>query len=138
TGSTRAFSSASGTGTASGRVDSPPTAIQSAPSAHILTPASTARSADANCPPSENESGVTFKTPTSKHPTPRLSPIFTSPGLLNRTRAWRQPIGLAATVRPYRALAVAARRCLGAPASPPPPLPPPLGLPPPTVRPSRG
>ena len=63
TGTTRSSSSPSDTGSAPGRVDSPPTSTIAAPSA-----ASSARVRDGRVgvevqPPSENESGVTFTTP---------------------------------------------------------------------------
>src|SRR6185436_789256 len=64
TGNTRAFSSASDTGAAPGRVDSPPTSIQFAPSSAIRAPAATAAATLAYLPPSEKESGVQFRTPT--------------------------------------------------------------------------
>ena len=51
------------TGSAPGRVDSPPTSRMSAPSAASSRPCSTAASASRNSPPSENESGVTLTTP---------------------------------------------------------------------------
>ena len=63
TGTTRRSSSSSATGSAPGRVDSPPTSRMSAPSAASRSPCSTAASASRNSPPSENESGVTFTTP---------------------------------------------------------------------------
>ncbi len=63
TGRTRRASSSSGTGSAPGRVLSPPTSTTSAPSATIARPWATAASGSSQRPPSENESGVTFKTP---------------------------------------------------------------------------
>ncbi len=63
TGTTRASSSASDTAAAPGRVDSPPTSMMSAPSSAICMARSSARSRDKKRPPSENESGVMFKTP---------------------------------------------------------------------------
>ena len=63
TGTTRRSSSSSATGSAPGRVDSPPTSRMSAPSAASRSPCSTAASASRNSPPSENESGVTLTTP---------------------------------------------------------------------------
>src|SRR5579862_4519443 len=64
TGTTRARSSSPLTVLAPGRVDSPPTSIQSAPSPAMRTPASIASRGDANRAPSENESGVQLSTPT--------------------------------------------------------------------------
>src|SRR5437016_8377573 len=63
TGTTRASSSASATGSAPGRVDSPPTSIRSTPSATISIPRATAAPGSENRPPSEKESGVTFRMP---------------------------------------------------------------------------
>src|SRR5882757_1137870 len=63
TGSTRRISSAASTRSAPGRVDSPPTSTRSAPSARIARPCATAASSEAYRPPSENESGVTLRTP---------------------------------------------------------------------------
>src|SRR5690242_1596210 len=63
TGSTRLNSSASLTGSAPGRVDSPPTSMISAPWAISFRPCATAVAGSMNWPPSENESGVTFTTP---------------------------------------------------------------------------
>src|SRR6185369_3705502 len=77
TGSTRACSSAADTGAAPGRVDSPPTSIQLAPSSTIRAPAATASATDAKRPPSENESGVQFRTPTIRQAT---ALIYLGPG----------------------------------------------------------
>ena len=63
TGITRASSISSGTGSAPGRVDSPPTSTRSAPSEASARPCSMARASARNRPPSENESAVTFRTP---------------------------------------------------------------------------
>src|SRR4051794_2756337 len=63
TGRTRRSSSASSTGSAPGRVDSPPTSTTSAPLSLSRNPCFTAASASRNSPPSEKESGVTFTTP---------------------------------------------------------------------------
>src|SRR5918992_899983 len=63
TGSTRSSSSASGTGSAPGRVDSPPTSRIAAPSSRSRSPCSTAACGSRKRPPSENESGVTLTTP---------------------------------------------------------------------------
>ena len=65
TGTTRSSSTSSGTRWAPGRVDSPPTSIQAAPSAAIPTPASMAAASVGYRPPSLKESGVTFSTPTT-------------------------------------------------------------------------
>src|SRR5437870_11175319 len=79
TGTTRCNSSFTETGSAPGRVDSPPTSIMSAPSNAIFIPPAIAASGSKNSPPSENESGVTLSTPMI---IPRLerstvpSPIF--------------------------------------------------------------
>src|SRR6266508_2169201 len=66
TGITRASSTAWSTSVAPGRVDSPPTSSRSAPSSARARPCATAASGSANCPPSENESGVTFTTPITR------------------------------------------------------------------------
>ncbi len=63
TGTTRRSSSSSDTGMAPGRVDSPPTSSQSAPSASRARPWAMAAAGSPNWPPSENESGVTLMTP---------------------------------------------------------------------------
>src|SRR4051794_40320504 len=63
TGSTRRSSSSMGTSAAPGRVLSPPTSTTSAPSAAIARPWVTAASGSSQRPPSEKESGVTFRTP---------------------------------------------------------------------------
>ena len=62
-GMTRAISSFSLTVTAFGRVDSPPISIMSTPLSIINSTCAKALSKLENCPPSENESGVTFKIP---------------------------------------------------------------------------
>src|SRR6266849_8481566 len=64
TGSRRRRSSSAGTGRAPGRVDSPPTSSIAAPSATIRSAAAAARAGSRCWPPSENESGVAFSTPT--------------------------------------------------------------------------
>ena len=61
TGSVLRSSSSAGTGCDPGRVDSPPTSMRSAPSAASRKPCSIAASGAAYFPPSENESGVTFR-----------------------------------------------------------------------------
>ena len=63
TGTTRRSSSASLTGSAPGRVDSPPTSTSDAPSASIRRAASAAASGEAYDPPSEKLSGVTLTIP---------------------------------------------------------------------------
>src|SRR5262245_1518566 len=63
TGRTRRNSSSSLTGSAPGRVDSPPTSIISAPCANNSIPCAAAAALSRNCPPSENESGVTLTIP---------------------------------------------------------------------------
>src|SRR6266480_2852277 len=68
TGMTRRNSSSAPTGSAPGRVDSPPTSMSAAPSAAMRTPCSTAASTEAKRPPSEKESGVTFSTPMTTGP----------------------------------------------------------------------
>src|SRR6266403_4516153 len=63
TGMTRRNSSSALTGSAPGRVDSPPTSMSAAPSAAMRTPCSAAAATETKRPPSEKESGVTFSTP---------------------------------------------------------------------------
>ncbi len=65
TGTTRLSSSSSLTGSAPGRVDSPPTSTSAAPSASICRAASAAASGEAYDPPSEKLSGVTLTIPTT-------------------------------------------------------------------------
>ncbi len=63
TGTTRASSSSTDTGSEPGRVDSPPMSRIAAPSSASSRPWATAESASACRPPSENESGVTLTIP---------------------------------------------------------------------------
>ena len=63
TGSTRRCSSAGSTGSAPGRVDSPPTSTMAAPAANRSMPWAMALAGSNQRPPSENESGVTLTTP---------------------------------------------------------------------------
>ena len=65
TGPSRSNSCSKDTGTAPpyGRVDSAPTSRTSAPSACMRRAWTIAVSGSMNCPPSENESGVTFRIP---------------------------------------------------------------------------
>ena len=63
TGRTRRCSSAVSTGSAPGRVDSPPTSTMAAPAANRSRPWATARAWSNHRPPSEKESGVTLTTP---------------------------------------------------------------------------
>src|SRR3954468_12896533 len=63
TGTTRRSSSSSETGSAPGRVDSPPTSRTPAPWLTSCSPCAAAASAEKYNPPSEKESGVTFTTP---------------------------------------------------------------------------
>src|SRR5579863_2377719 len=63
TGRTRRSSWSSGTGSAPGRVDSPPTSRMAAPSSAIRTPCWIAARGSSKRPPSEKESGVTLSTP---------------------------------------------------------------------------
>src|SRR5947208_131596 len=65
TGSRRRRSSPPGTAVAPGRVDSAPTSSARAPAATISAAASAARAGSRWRPPSENESGVAFRMPTS-------------------------------------------------------------------------
>ena len=60
TGSTRRCSSAGSTGSAPGRVDSPPTSTMAAPAANRSIPWAIALAGSNQRPPSENESGVTL------------------------------------------------------------------------------
>ena len=68
TGTTRRSSSPAETGSAPGRVDSPPMSRISAPSPTSSSPCAIAASASRNAPPSENESGVTFTIPITRNP----------------------------------------------------------------------
>ena len=63
TGTTRAASSSTGTGSAPGRVDSPPMSRMSAPSAARARACAIAAARPRCAPPSEKLSGVTFSTP---------------------------------------------------------------------------
>src|SRR4051794_14364674 len=67
TGTTRRRSSSASTGSAPGRVDSPPTSRIAAPSAASSRPCATASSWSSHRPPSENESGVTLTTPMTRN-----------------------------------------------------------------------
>ena len=66
TGMTRRSSSCNGTGSAPGRVDSPPMSSAAAPSAISCNACSTAESRAMNRPPSEKLSGVMFKMPINR------------------------------------------------------------------------
>src|SRR5258706_1023057 len=63
TGRIRRSSSSSGTGSAPGRLDSPPMSMMSAPSSASARACAIANLASKKRPPSEKESGVTFTTP---------------------------------------------------------------------------
>src|SRR5690242_10026491 len=63
TGSTRAISVSASTGSAPGRVDSPPTSSTAAPAPASSQAWATALAGATKRPPSEKESGVTFTTP---------------------------------------------------------------------------
>src|SRR5215469_6270925 len=67
TGITLRSSSSCVTRGAPGLVDSPPTSTMSAPWRASSTPCAIASSAPNHLPPSENESGVTFTTPITRH-----------------------------------------------------------------------
>ncbi len=66
TGSSLEISSSAGTGAAFGRVDSPPTSMMSAPWSIISNAWRTAASGSVQEPPSEKESGVTFRIPMTR------------------------------------------------------------------------
>ena len=85
TGTIRRCSSSSPTDSEPGRVLSPPTSIRSAPSAIISTAWATAASGSSHLPPSENESGVTFKIPmTAGRPSGRLNITQVREGRIDR------------------------------------------------------
>ena len=63
TGKTRRSSSSAETGSAPGRVDSPPTSSSKAPSSRSFSPCSQAACGSRKTPPSEKESGVTLTIP---------------------------------------------------------------------------
>ncbi len=73
TGTTRSRSVREETGVAPGRVDSPPMSIRSAPSASILSAASTARAGSSIDDVSAKESGVTLRIPITRQRSPRRS-----------------------------------------------------------------
>ena len=60
---------------APGRVDSPPTSTQSAPSSKRARPRATAASTSPRRPPSENESGVTLRMPTTRVRSPSTTSL---------------------------------------------------------------
>jgi hypothetical protein len=66
TGTIRATSSGAATGCACGRVLSPPMSMISAPASSIAIPAVTAACGVPKSPPSEKESGVTFRIPITR------------------------------------------------------------------------
>ena len=68
---------------APGLVDSPPTSIKSAPFCIKSCAYLTAALVSLNNPPSEKESGVTFKTPTTKH-------LFSFANVGERPAGWRR------------------------------------------------
>src|SRR5690348_11430952 len=92
TGMTRRNSSSADIRWAPGRVDSPPTSTMSAPCAVSCRPRPIAASAPNHSPPSENESGVTFTTPMTRHRPGSGSPGGPGPR--------RMPAGRAAPGRP--------------------------------------
>ena len=67
-GSTRAASSSALTGVWPGRVDSPPMSIMAAPSSAMRPACLSAASRSVQSPPSEKESGVTFRMPMTYTP----------------------------------------------------------------------
>ena len=75
TGPTRDHSTSAGTGSAPGRVDSPPRSITSAPSSTIRRARETAASGESYRPPSEKESGVTLRTPMIRVRSKTTSPV---------------------------------------------------------------
>mmetsp|Transcript_17375 Transcript_17375/g.58457 ORF Transcript_17375/g.58457 Transcript_17375/m.58457 type:complete len:264 (-) Transcript_17375:334-1125(-) len=79
TGAARRSSSSGETATAPGRVDTAPTSIMSAPAASSSRACAVAAAAESKRPPSENESGVTLRTPISSVRRPhRTSPSSSS------------------------------------------------------------
>ena len=68
TGLSLRISSSAETGAEPGRVDSAPTSMTDAPWSAISSPCLTASSGSMNLPPSENESGVTFRIPMMRGP----------------------------------------------------------------------
>ena len=76
TGTILAISCRAVTGDAPGLDDSPPISIMSAPSSAICKPLSTAFRQSKKQFPSENESGVTFKTPIIRVLSPRTIFLF--------------------------------------------------------------
>jgi hypothetical protein len=89
TGMTRAISCAAVTGSASGRVDSPPMSMIRAPSSIMRRAWASAESCSSKRPPSEKESGVTLSTPISTG----------LPRSRNRSRHCQRATGLIANVR---------------------------------------
>ena len=65
-GTTRSSSSSGETGTAPGRVDSPPTSTDQAPCSNISRPTAIARSVVSNLLPDQNESGVALMMPITR------------------------------------------------------------------------
>ncbi len=89
----RASSSSIGTASAPGRVDSPPTSIIWAPSSTKRSAWATAASKPSCSPPSENESGVTFRMPimtgvwVSKEKPPHFQIMYSSTHFISRPGA---------------------------------------------------
>ena len=104
TGTVRRSSSAAATGSAPGRVDSPPTSRISAPSPASTRACSSAAAGVGKRPPSENESGVTLMIPISRY--------GATPGTLPLERAGRGRGRAGATVAGRRAVVPASRRPL--------------------------
>src|SRR5690606_10828405 len=102
TGITRRSSSSSGTRGAPGRVDSPPMSMIAAPSATRRRPWAIASGALSCFPPSEKESGVTFRTPMTRVSSPpRRSgrPAGRCTGMVTASPSVDQGHGLAAGTR---------------------------------------
>src|SRR5688500_2244491 len=94
TGITRRSSSRSVTGSAPGRVDSPPMSSRSAPSNASRRPWLTAASRSRNAPPSENESGVTLSTPMMRNTRAMLPPSVAPQQRGDRQRREAERAGL--------------------------------------------
>src|SRR6266571_5299049 len=110
TGITRRSSSRSGTLRDPGRVDSPPTSMIAAPSSAIRTACSTAWRGRRKRPPSEKESGVTFRIPI----TGTLLPSGRAPrrrrSARGRASKWRNASAISATAARASGRRVARRR----------------------------
>src|SRR5271165_4981290 len=115
TGMTRRSSSSTGTGSDPGRDDSPPTSRMTAPSPAIRSACRNAASSSMNWPPSEKESGVTFKTPITRPEWLRSTERVRSFQIMRHTHCVRHRLASSFAFRVRRSPAKHARSRAGRP-----------------------